>query len=270
VGGGDWAFSWGKQEDDESIAAIHTALDAGVNWIDTAAVYGAIRMRIFVAWAAQEKIADWEHVNGQSGMQTVEKLVNTSVRLMLNPERREPMNSTHSDRKQKVKHELWEMTWLFLYLAFFFCAFVGYDLLLLKQYEVAYWNFGFALLNALVITKVIMIGEYAKLGKRHEDQSLLVSTLWKAFVFGVLVFAFHIVEEIVKRLIHGTDLARASREVRLDQLASRTIVVFCTFIPLFAFREFRRVMGEEPFHALVFGKKKAANENNSSEAARGI
>ena len=40
MGGGDWAFSWGKQEDDESIAAIHTALDASVNWIDTAAVYG--------------------------------------------------------------------------------------------------------------------------------------------------------------------------------------------------------------------------------------
>jgi len=38
--GGDWAFSWGRQEDEESIAAIHAALDAGVNWIDTAAVYG--------------------------------------------------------------------------------------------------------------------------------------------------------------------------------------------------------------------------------------
>ena len=40
MGGGDWVFSWGKQEDHKSIAAIHTALDAGVNWIDTAAVYG--------------------------------------------------------------------------------------------------------------------------------------------------------------------------------------------------------------------------------------
>lgn len=40
MGGGDWAFSWGRQEDDESIAAIHAALDVGVNWIDTAAVYG--------------------------------------------------------------------------------------------------------------------------------------------------------------------------------------------------------------------------------------
>jgi aryl-alcohol dehydrogenase-like predicted oxidoreductase len=40
MGGGGWAFAWGPQDDDESIAAIHTALDRGVNWIDTAAVYG--------------------------------------------------------------------------------------------------------------------------------------------------------------------------------------------------------------------------------------
>src|SRR5215469_16002649 len=164
------------------------------------------------------------------------------------------MSSAHPERRQKIKHELWEMTWLFLYLAFFFCALVAYDVFLLKQYEVAYWNFGFALLNAAVITKVIMIGEYAKLGKRHEDKAVFISVVWKAFVFGLLVFAFHIVEEIVKRLIHGSELARASRELRFDQIASRTIVVFCTFVPLFAFREFRRVMGEETFHDLVFGQ----------------
>src|ERR1019366_5366195 len=40
MGGGGWAFAWGPQDDDDSIAAIHAALDAGVNWIDTAAVYG--------------------------------------------------------------------------------------------------------------------------------------------------------------------------------------------------------------------------------------
>jgi aryl-alcohol dehydrogenase-like predicted oxidoreductase len=40
MGGGDWAFSWGPQDDEKSMAAIHAALDAGVNWIDTAAVYG--------------------------------------------------------------------------------------------------------------------------------------------------------------------------------------------------------------------------------------
>jgi aryl-alcohol dehydrogenase-like predicted oxidoreductase len=40
IGGGDWAFSWGPQDDNDSIAAIHKAIDLGINWIDTAAVYG--------------------------------------------------------------------------------------------------------------------------------------------------------------------------------------------------------------------------------------
>jgi aryl-alcohol dehydrogenase-like predicted oxidoreductase len=40
IGGSNWKYSWGPQDDNESIAAIHRALDLGVNWIDTAAVYG--------------------------------------------------------------------------------------------------------------------------------------------------------------------------------------------------------------------------------------
>jgi len=40
IGGGDWQFSWGPQDDNDSIAAIHRAVDLGINWIDTAAIYG--------------------------------------------------------------------------------------------------------------------------------------------------------------------------------------------------------------------------------------
>jgi aryl-alcohol dehydrogenase-like predicted oxidoreductase len=40
IGGGDWQYAWGPQEDKQSIEAIHRALNAGINWIDTAAVYG--------------------------------------------------------------------------------------------------------------------------------------------------------------------------------------------------------------------------------------
>ena len=40
IGGSGWQFAWGAQDDNESIAAIHRALELGVNWIDTAAVYG--------------------------------------------------------------------------------------------------------------------------------------------------------------------------------------------------------------------------------------
>jgi aryl-alcohol dehydrogenase-like predicted oxidoreductase len=40
IGGGSWEFAWGPQDDQESIAAIRAGLDRGINWIDTAAVYG--------------------------------------------------------------------------------------------------------------------------------------------------------------------------------------------------------------------------------------
>jgi aryl-alcohol dehydrogenase-like predicted oxidoreductase len=40
MGGGGWKFAWGPQDDADSVAAIHAALDRGINWIDTAAVYG--------------------------------------------------------------------------------------------------------------------------------------------------------------------------------------------------------------------------------------
>ena len=40
IGGGDWAFAWGPQDDSESAAAIEHAVNSGINWIDTAAVYG--------------------------------------------------------------------------------------------------------------------------------------------------------------------------------------------------------------------------------------
>jgi len=163
------------------------------------------------------------------------------------------MNPTHPDLKQKAKHELKNMLELFLYLAFFFIALSAYKMLLLNEYHVKYWDVTFALVNALVITKVIAIGEYAKLGRRHEGKALLISAAWKAVVFGLLVFAFHVVEEVIRRLVHGAETAATSREIRFDELAARSLIILCIFIPLFAFRELRRAMGEEEFNKLVYG-----------------
>ena len=53
--GGNWQFGWGHQDDTESIAAIHRALELGVNWIDTAAVYGLGHSETVVAKA----LAQW-------------------------------------------------------------------------------------------------------------------------------------------------------------------------------------------------------------------
>lgn len=51
AGGGGWAYGWGPQDDQATIAAIHRALDLGVNWIDTAAIYGLGHAETVVAQA---------------------------------------------------------------------------------------------------------------------------------------------------------------------------------------------------------------------------
>jgi aryl-alcohol dehydrogenase-like predicted oxidoreductase len=53
IGGDGWEFGWGPQDDDDSIAAIHRALDLGVNWIDTAAAYGFGRSEQIVGRALE-------------------------------------------------------------------------------------------------------------------------------------------------------------------------------------------------------------------------
>jgi aryl-alcohol dehydrogenase-like predicted oxidoreductase len=53
IGGGDWEFGWGPQDDEQSIATIHHALEHGINWIDTAAAYGFGRSEQIVGRALE-------------------------------------------------------------------------------------------------------------------------------------------------------------------------------------------------------------------------
>ena len=173
-------------------------------------------------------------------------------------------NPKKATLKQKAVHELEEFGAIFLYLAFFFCAVATYSMLLLKQYQVPYYSFAISLINALIVAKVILIGQYAHLGKRRESRPLFQVAIYKAFLFTLLVFAFHILEESIKRLFHGDAIAASSRSIRIDELLARSLVVFCTFVPLFAFLELRRVLGEETFSDMLFRTGAMAKSDSSS------
>ncbi|MBA7481060.1 Aldo-keto reductase YhdN [subsurface metagenome] len=93
IGGGGWLFSWGPQDDRDSIAAIHRALEDGVNWIDTAAVYGlghseevvgralkGIRDEVFVATKCGRLWDEEGRIYDGLGKESIRQQVEASLR----------------------------------------------------------------------------------------------------------------------------------------------------------------------------------------------
>lgn len=164
--------------------------------------------------------------------------------------------------KQKAKEELKDFAIISIYLAFFFSALVTYTTLLLRKHDIdSPMNYTFAIINALVIGKVILIGEMMHLGRRAEARPLYQSVLFKSVLYSLLVLAFHFLEEFIKRLIHGKPFGTVWHDIDSNELIARSIIIFLTFLPLFAFRELHRVLGPEKLHALFFTPRAAANPN---------
>jgi hypothetical protein len=120
-------------------------------------------------------------------------------------------------------------------------------------------NYAFSLINALIVAKIILGGEMMHLGRGAESRPLCQAILYKSLLFGVLVFVFHIVEEVVKRIIHHQPRGTVLHNLDMDDLIARAIVIFAAFVPLFTIRELGRVLGEEKLHALLFKSGAAAN-----------
>jgi hypothetical protein len=166
--------------------------------------------------------------------------------------------------KKKAENELKEYAFISLYLAFVLCAISTYTMLVLRRYEVSYWTYGTAIINALIVAKIILIGRMAHLGRQFEARPLYQSVLYKSLAFGLLLFVFHVVEEVIKRLVHHHSVAGVIRDIDTDQMMARTIIVICAFVPLFAWTELRRVMGEDKLHALFF--KRGATSDSAFSA----
>jgi hypothetical protein len=136
-------------------------------------------------------------------------------------------NPQKSSLKEKAAREFREIAVVFLYLAFFFCALATYGMLLLGRFHISYFAYGTALINALVITKVILIGEAVHIGNKYEHKPLFYSAVYKAFLFSLLVLAFHFLEEAIKRLVHGQGIAGAHRRASVPAGLPRHPSPYC-------------------------------------------
>jgi hypothetical protein len=145
-----------------------------------------------------------------------------------------------------------------IYLAVFFAAFAWYRRFILAEYQISYLNYGSAIIESLILAKVILLGDFLGLGKGFEGKPLIYGTIYKSIVFACFVGLFAMFEHIIGGLARGegagAGLARLWSEGRYELLA-RCLVTFFAFIPFFAFRELELVLGEGRLRRLFFRKR---------------
>jgi len=170
------------------------------------------------------------------------------------------LNKKRTNWKQKILHEMIEYWLIVLYLAIFFCAFFNYRRLILAHYQISYEDYGISVIEALILAKVILVAEVLRLGRRFDDKPLIIPTLYKGFLFTVCVALFNIAESMIRIFIHWKGPMEAVNEL-MGQLnyewLAGCLVVFFAFIPFFAVRELRKVLGEGTLGKLFFQRRSA-------------
>lgn len=165
-----------------------------------------------------------------------------------------------SSRGQKLKvravDEVRRFTVLFIYLWVLFGLFVLNERIILGQRGIGFSSQGFALINALVLAKVMLIAEDLNLGRWLDRRPLIYPILHDSLLFTALFIAFHVLEKVAIGLFAGETLSASVPAIGGGGLAGLLCVAVISFfglIPFFAFSNFARALGADRMNALLFG-----------------
>ena len=165
--------------------------------------------------------------------------------------------------KDRVIEEF-KLFWIIaLYLWVFLGSFTVYRRLVIAETGAAYLHYGIALVEALIIAKVILIGKMFRMSRLFEEKPLVVPVLYKSILFGILVLLFGIVERIVEGWFHRQGLVgglRAIGDLGAYELVARVLMLIVAFVPFFAFGEIGRVLGAEKLASMFFSRREGPVE----------
>jgi hypothetical protein len=161
--------------------------------------------------------------------------------------------------KERLLEELRKLSITVIYIWVLLSLFVLHRAVILADYHIKYSiKFGFALVNALILAKFVLIAEAVHAGERAASKPLWYSILFKSAVFSVILMACHILEEVLVQMWHGNSLAQCLSEISgatLNEIFSLGIIMFVVLIPFFATKEIIRALGEDEFNSLIFSRR---------------
>ncbi len=157
--------------------------------------------------------------------------------------------------KQRVVDEIIKFLGIAIYLWVMFGVFALHEAVVSAKDHIDYHFYGFALINALVLGKVMLVAEDLQFAEWVKERPLIYPILCKAVAFSILFIVFDVVEEVLVGLFKGRTIGAS-----IPSIGGGTpsgvffvgIILAVALIPFFAFREIGRVIGERELHALLF------------------
>ena len=157
--------------------------------------------------------------------------------------------------KQKIKSELRLFLTYALYLSLLFFAFTAYERILLGLTDSSLLPYGFCIIQALIMSKVILIGDSIKLGHIFDHKPLAYTVAYKTIVFCLLMFVLVFAERCVIGWMEG----KGTEEIlcnfydnRLNVAIAKTFIMFLVFIFFFSVLETSRALGGNKLFQLFF------------------
>lgn len=167
------------------------------------------------------------------------------------------MSEEQGNFKERFWREMRRYAMIVIFLTLLSFAFSAYRRMISHQYNIPF-HFGFGFIESLILGKVIMLGQFLKLGERFETKSLIIPTLYKTFVFTLFVFVFSILEHFIVGAFHGRSFFLMYQDLLSQSIwiiLCKTLIQFFVFIFLFAFIELASVFGEDKLFDLFFRRK---------------
>jgi hypothetical protein len=145
---------------------------------------------------------------------------------------------------------------MFVYLWVLFGLFVSNERVILGQRGISLPLQGFAVLNALILAKVMLLADYFDLGAWLRRRPLIYPIVASSLFLTVLFIGFHVIEKVVMGLVHGESVAQSVPAIGgggFMGVLCVALILFVSLIPFFAFRFLGRELGADRLNAMLFG-----------------
>ena len=141
-----------------------------------------------------------------------------------------------------------------------FALFAGYKRELLHENGINVWNEGFAIVNALIFGKVILIAQALSLGGNLKERALVWIVLGKSLLFTIVLILFHIGEEAIRAWFKDLPLSTAVADFGGGTwigLLTYAAIFFVALIPFFVMQEMAEVLRRRPLEPHVHERPKS-------------